>query len=385
MRRRPFQAFGSCVAPKPSCLARSISIRSSIPRRYAQVQAAPSYSADAADNFSNDDVNPLPVSPPDAQFEVLGHPYSLLSVKLSPSQNLYTRRGSLVAVSGKPDDAVSTLSVLGPLRRSALGIPFLYQRISSTSPMTALLSTKSAISSFSVIHLDGRIDWIVAQRSGLLAWSGHTLSVSPRANTKMSLAHWGNSHITGRGLVALVGKGQIYQINLKANEQYIAHPSNVLAYTINQIPPLPFRFKSTTLRLQIPDISSWLPDTRFFRVMRESTAWKSIAAFLFSLRTWTRRTIWGDRLFLQFQGPMTILLQSRASGLTDSLTNRDVNEIADTPAGAVQDAVVLDLKAESRAASSVTPTAPPASPTAEQPAKMRMATVRGGKVSFQDS
>jgi hypothetical protein len=40
----------------------------------------------------------------DAKFEVLGAPFSLLSVQLSPSQNLYTRRGTLVAVSGKPEN-----------------------------------------------------------------------------------------------------------------------------------------------------------------------------------------------------------------------------------------------------------------------------------------
>lgn len=44
----------------------------------------------------------------DAQFEVLGAPYSLLSVSLSASQKLYTRRGTLVAVTGKSEN-VSTL------------------------------------------------------------------------------------------------------------------------------------------------------------------------------------------------------------------------------------------------------------------------------------
>lgn len=40
----------------------------------------------------------------DAQFEVLGAPYSLLSVSLSASQKLYTRRGTLVGVSGKTEN-----------------------------------------------------------------------------------------------------------------------------------------------------------------------------------------------------------------------------------------------------------------------------------------
>lgn len=44
----------------------------------------------------------------DAKFEVLGGPYSLLSVSLSASQNLYTRRGTLIAVGGKAENVSST-------------------------------------------------------------------------------------------------------------------------------------------------------------------------------------------------------------------------------------------------------------------------------------
>jgi len=41
------------------------------------------------------------------------------------------------------------------------------------------------------------------------------------------LTHWGNTTIRGSGLVALAGAGQIYQITLKAGEQYVAHPGYV--------------------------------------------------------------------------------------------------------------------------------------------------------------
>jgi len=121
----------------------------------------------------------------DARFEVLGNTFSLLSASISASQNLYTRRGTLVGFNGKPENAVSSLSLLGPLTRAVLGIPFLYQRVSSTTPYTALIATKSPITSLVVVHLDGRLDWMVAQRNALLAWTGHTLSLSPRLNTKM--------------------------------------------------------------------------------------------------------------------------------------------------------------------------------------------------------
>lgn len=37
----------------------------------------------------------------DAKFEVIGSPFSLLSVSLSASQNVYTRRGTLAAIGGR--------------------------------------------------------------------------------------------------------------------------------------------------------------------------------------------------------------------------------------------------------------------------------------------
>ncbi|KAF8866221.1 hypothetical protein BDZ45DRAFT_710836 [Acephala macrosclerotiorum] len=317
--------------------------------------------------------------PADARFEVLGAPYSLLSVSLSASQKLYTRRGTLVGVSGKSENAQSTLSILEPFRRAPLGIPFLYQRISSTSPITALISTKSPITSFTVLHLNGTVDWMVAQRKALLAWTGHTLSVTPTMNTKMSLAHWGNSEVSGRGLVALAGPGQIYQVNLRAGEEYVAHPGNVVAYTITQHPPLPYRLKSSSLRFQVPNLGLGylLPDIKFFRVMRETSTWKGITSLLFNLRTAARRTIWGDSLFLKFHGPTTILISSRASRVGDVLTSRDVNEIADSPAGAVTSAVTLMSKPKEEESSKQ---------ISDVPTGFHVAEVgRDGKVKFEDA
>lgn len=161
-------------------------------RRFLQIQATPSSANPSTDSLDpttsfTSSLSPPPAdsSSPDARFEVLGSPASLLSVTLSASQNLYTRRGTLVGVSGTPENAVSSLSPLSPLRRAVLGVPFLYQKIASSTPMNLLIATKAPHTSFSVLHLDGRLDWIVAQRNGLVAWTGHTLSVKPSINMKM--------------------------------------------------------------------------------------------------------------------------------------------------------------------------------------------------------
>jgi hypothetical protein len=219
---------------------------------------------------------------------------------------------------------------------------------------------------------------MVSQRNALLAWTGHTLSVSPRVSTGLSLAHWGNTHLTGRGLAALSAPGQIYQLALSEGEEFVAHPGSVVAYTVSRNPPLPFRLKSTSIRLQIPSITSWLPDTGFLRALRDSNAFKFLARLFFSARTTVRRSIWGDRLFLQFRGPTTILMSSRGVRIAEVLSAENVNEIADSPAGVAPKAVDLAINPK--------PEVKPAQSSEQPPSAIHIASVeKDGKVVFEDT
>ncbi|KAJ5544576.1 Mitochondrial biogenesis protein AIM24 [Penicillium sp. DV-2018c] len=304
--------------------------------RCVQIRAAPS----GVPTVNGDNLplasTPVSVESRDARFDVVGAPDSLLSVSLSASQNLYTRRGTLVGLSGKADNVVSTLSVLEPFRRAVVGVPFLYQKISSASPVTALVSVRSPNTSFAVVNVNGSVDWMVAQRRALLAWTGRSLNIKPTINGNLSLSHWGSSEVTGRGLIALVGNGQLYSVELKEGEQYIAHPSNVVAYTMSSNPPRPYRFKSTTLNFQVPSLKTLpklLQNAKFIQDVSNSKAYQSTMRWFHKLRTWSRMTIWGDRLFLQYDGPATIIVQSRGPRLNDVLSTEDANEIASVPRG----------------------------------------------------
>lgn len=278
--------------------------------------------------------------------------------------------------------AQSTLSLLNPLTRATFGVPFLYQRISATTPITALISTKSPTTTFTVLHLDGTTDWMVSQRNALLAWTGHTLTLSSRIQQRLSLAHWGSTHLTGRGLAALSAPGQIYQLTLSEGEEFVAHPGSVVAYSVSRSPPQPFRFKSSSLRLQVPSLITRIPTPEFWKTFRQSGFYKFFARVAYSIRTMTRRTIWGDRLFLQFKGPGTVYLSSRGVRVADVLTNREINEIADTSAGEAQAAVELATKPVSQVSEEpkvVTPT------TEQPPSAIHIATVgKDGKVTFED-
>jgi hypothetical protein len=256
----------------------------------------------------------------------------------------------------------------------------LYQRITASSPITALIATKSPTTTFSVLHLDGTTDWMVSQRNALLAWTGHTLTLSSRIQRGLSLAHWGSTLVTGRGLAALSAPGQIYQLTLSEGEEFVAHPASVVAYSVSRNPPQPFRFKSSSLRLQVPSLTSWIPESEFMKTVRKTDTYKFLTRMIQSLRTMTRRTIWGDRLFLQFKGPTTILMSSRGVRVKDVLSNEEVNEIASAQPGVLPKAVELATKPAGELA-------PPSPQTVEQaPSAIHVATVKGdGKVVFEDA
>lgn len=158
---------------------------------------------------------------------------------------------------------------------------------------------------------------MLTQHDALLAWTGHSISSKPTISHKMvpppslpplqeskssqskSLAHWGNSKLTGRGLVALIGRGQIYQVTLNPGEEFTIHPSSLLAYSMNGLSrPAPYRLRSTSLRLQIPSfgLSRFMPEFEALRKLRNSEVYRAVARMLFAVRTWSRRAVWGDRV-----------------------------------------------------------------------------------------
>jgi len=78
-----------------------------------------------------------------------------------------------------------------------------------------------------------------------------------------------------------------------------------------------------------------------------------------------------------------MLLQSRASRISDVLTLKDVDEIAESPPGAVQDVVTRKIKDEIKQITDSTPKTPLASES--DGTTVRYATVRQGKAEFDKS
>ncbi|KAF3490565.1 uncharacterized protein GIQ15_00082 [Arthroderma uncinatum] len=141
-------------------------------------------------------------------------------------------------------------------------------------------------------------------------------------------------------------------------------------------PPQPYRFKSTTLRFQVPNlgVGQRLSNTNLVQNLSKSDTWMAAMRIFHTLRTWTRRTIWGDR----FHGPTTLLVQSRAARINDILADHEVNEIADATPGVTRAAV------EATAVSSAEDTASHQSTTKGDHPRQSIASVhRDGKVDIK--
>jgi hypothetical protein len=85
---------------------------------------------------------------------------------------------------------------------------------------------------------------------------------------------------------------------------------------------------------------------------------------------------------LRFDGPMTVLVQSRASRLNEVLSAQEINEIADTPPGVTEAA--LDRLVNQRREDTTSPSGIGARETRE--VRQTIASIRrDGQVEFQRS
>ena len=198
-------------------------------------------------------------------FKGLGNPSTMLSVRGQPSNPIYIKKGSLVAIFGVEGSALTLirtkLHLVDPLKSLIYGgSSFMYQRCISTVPFSMLISPKgrtffenSGQKTFTTLILDGRYDWALLNKSALQAYTGNSLSISklkkPRhvskrlskilqlpRNSRTGLSSWNNlgyTLLSGRGLVGLVGNGSIYTITLKESEEILVNPKLLLALNVN--------------------------------------------------------------------------------------------------------------------------------------------------------
>ncbi|ODV63856.1 Aim24p ASCRUDRAFT_23859, partial [Ascoidea rubescens DSM 1968] len=205
-------------------------------------------------------------------YQTIGAPPSLVSINVPPSVPIYLKKGSLLALYSKNVDnknikniisnsITGEIQIISPIRRFLLGgFPSIYQKLISTDPFTALISSninsklkKKYQTSFRIIQLNGTKDWAIFPKNSLQLYYGSSLVIKnlllPRKiSKKLSLLlnipkssktglfkflKSGYTFVTGRGYIGLTGLGEIYNFELKENEEVLVFKDNLLALTIN--------------------------------------------------------------------------------------------------------------------------------------------------------
>lgn len=263
--------------------------------------------------------------------DVVGTPGSLLKIEMAPSVPVYARRGSLLCTFGSIDAFASTLSITRPIARLLSRQPVIYQKHTSVLPVTSLMSCSQAgKSTFSVITLDGSIDWVVIAPGGLHAYSGEALTVLPRSRWSLrrpkSAPSLGHVLISGRGDVALASAGHTFQVRLAAGESLLVQRKSLVAYSVdsNAAPsraPEPYHLRHNLAASgpQPTGPSSSVATTSSSGTTGEATQstalrlWKSIIRSVRSYASWISTSVKSDSTaFLEMHGPTTLLLQTEA-------------------------------------------------------------------------
>ncbi|KAI4210179.1 MAG: hypothetical protein LQ351_006933 [Letrouitia transgressa] len=191
----------------------------------------------------------------------------------------------------------------------------------------------------------------------------------------MGLGNRGSSEITGRGLLAIAGRGSISQIKLEVNENYVVHP---------RLQPY---FRST-VAIQAPNffISTAGSGPWIVHFTRSNRAFPDRARIIYLAINGTlpvQFTNLVKETYLGRSRPVTILLQTRGGKSTDILTTRDINDIADTPAGALETRLPSTLGSSITTNSKLEPSTPQSD---KKNTPLNFANVdRSGKVSFEKS
>lgn len=199
------------------------------------------------------------------QFKAVGQPPSVLAVNCTPSVPIYTKKGSIISMYGSLgsllENVTSRLWFFSPFKSFIYGNHnSLYQKILSTSPFSLLISTSSKRligqqpqKAFTVLSLDGTLDWAILDSHAIHSYFGSSLIrklylvpryVSKRfakvsgipPSTYTGLFKWyrpGYTLLSGRGTAALTGRGNIYNVQLAEGEKAVISKNNLLGLTVN--------------------------------------------------------------------------------------------------------------------------------------------------------
>jgi uncharacterized protein (AIM24 family) len=164
------------------------------------------------------------------------------------------------------------------------------------------------------VETNSSTQWIIAQRKALLGWTG-TATVGPHPG----FSAWSSIKASGAGEIAIVGQGQLFQVEVAEGEQIELNPSNVVAYTEpsekGQLRRVPLKLINLDLPVLESLISRW---TTRLPAVNHVRNWVATAA--------TKLRI-GDRLALRVKGPCAVLVQTHSTPVRELFSSEELDAI----------------------------------------------------------
>lgn len=260
-------------------------------------------------------------------FQPLGTPPTLLHVTLPSSTVLKTRTRSLVAVHGQLDGVSQKLCVLNLWKT---GKPLLYNEVSSTSPLSLLLSDKNG---FVNVPLEQEAHpWTVMDTERIAGWYG---------NVEFSNSITNGVHINpqSKGNLILTGASQVFTLDIQDKESIYVNPSSIVAFqgTAQSFHKLNY--------LEIPDFGAWNtikttytyllsrwfpeavqaePQDRKLVEVHEQSAWHKTLQWLSNK---TNNILLKNRLFYQIDGPATLIVHNSFKPQSRTFTENQLTQI----------------------------------------------------------
>lgn len=252
---------------------------------------------------------PFPAEP---TLSIVGTPGSLIHVSLPASGGIFARRGSIVAVNGSLQDLTSKVAVNQSMKSLSSTMPILYQSIISTTPASFLISTNESNSSCKILNVSKSQEWIIAQRNSLLSWN-QTVNIEAVSR----FAKWGHARANGSGVLALVGKGDIMQLDIEKGDSIMVNPSSLVAYSVDpseNLTGLIKRIPHLNINFDMPQLKS-----RFFRKGKSEQATKSVFSSVVKWIKYLTSKFWKDDIAFKINGPRTIYIQTKGGGSSTHL------------------------------------------------------------------
>lgn len=278
----------------------------------------------------------------------MGNPASLINVTLPASSVLNLRSNSILAANGDLNNITSKVSILKLLTK-----PLIYNKISSTTPLSLILSNKGSNNYFINLELSENEEWTVFNTKNLVGWYGPELQIS---NSKIGVKlESGNN----KSNVILNGKTQLFTLNLENEEKIYLNPKSIIAINAQKQGEF-HKLNSSNLQLSIPKfkfLHSWKIHfnslyqkiSKYITPKLEEDEKKSevkpiespkeevtksfeIPQSLKSIGTWIstkfNQIILKDKVFYEVKGPATIIVQNSTLISSNKIfTNQQLTEI----------------------------------------------------------